>query len=210
MQKESPSQVSQLMEEAKRSVQQGDREKAYQISLNATSVAPDEPLAWYLRSQTAPSLEEQLMCLSRAYALDPKRPEARAELRGPMQELLKKEPFLAYVYETRELYQVRSGHDLLINIPKNRAFDTPYLKRDPGPVRPVFRWLYLALLGLLFGGVGAIVFAPIAVLQVLRLQARPLLRSDRVRLWIVFLLSVLVWLISIPISWLFLIRFIES
>ena len=34
-------------------------------------------------------------------------------------------------------------------------------------------------------------------------------RSDRVRRWIVFLLSMLVWLISLPISWLFLIRFIQ-
>lgn len=203
-------QVSRLLEEAEESAQLGEREKAYQISLSATSVAPDEPLAWYLRSRNAPSLEEQLMCLSRAYALDIKRPEARGDLRGALQELLKKEPFLAYVYETRELYQVRSGRDLLINIPKNRAFETPYLKRDPGLVSPVYRWLYLAMLGLLLGGVGALLLAPIAVFQILRLQTRPLVRSDRVRLWIVFWLSVLVWLISIPVSWLFLIRFIQT
>ena len=124
MQNELQSTVSRLLEEAHAAAQQGEREKAYQISLEATRVAPDDPLAWYLRSRNAASHEEELMCLSRAYALDTKRPEARTGLRGAVQELLKKEPFLAYVYETEELYQVRSGRDLLINIPKNRAFET--------------------------------------------------------------------------------------
>ena len=210
MQKEPQSLVSRLLEEAEQSVQQGRREMAYQSSLKATSLAPDEPLAWYLRSRAAPSYEEQLMCLSRAYALDTKRPEARTELRTAVQELLKQEPFLAYVYETQELYQVRSGRDLLINIPKNRAFEIPYLQRDPGPIKPAFGWLYASLLGLLLGGIGAVLLAPIAVFQVLRLQSMPLLRSDRIRLWVIFIFSVLIWLIAIPISWLLLIRLFPS
>ena len=210
MQNELQSEVSRLLEEAQQSARQGKRKKAYEISLKATSVAPDEPLAWYLRSRNAPSHEEQLMCLSRAYALDTKRPEARTELRTAVQELLQKEPFLAYVYETPELYQVRSGRDLLVNIPKNRSYETPYLKRNPGPVSPAYRWLYLSLIGLLFGGVGAILLAPIAVFQVLRLQSMPLSQADRVRTWVLFIFSVFIWLLSIPISWLLLIRFFPS
>ena len=73
MQKMLQTEISQLLEEAGQFAQQGKREKAYQSSLKATSLAPDEPLAWYLRSQSAPSREEQLMCLSRAYSLDPGR-----------------------------------------------------------------------------------------------------------------------------------------
>jgi len=199
-----------MLEEAERSAQQGEREKAYRISLDATSVAPDESLAWYLRSQSAPSHEERLMCLSRAYALQPAHAETQSELRTAVQELLKKEPFLAYVHETEELYQVRSGRDLLINIPKNRAYETPYLKRDPGPAKPAYRWLNFALLGLLLGGIGAVLLAPIAVFQVLRLQASARLRGDRIRLWIVFIVALLIWLLSIPISWLLLIRLYPS
>jgi hypothetical protein len=210
MQKELQVQVSQMLEEAKELAQQGDREKAYQLSLEATTVAPDESLAWYLRFQTASSYEEQLMCLSRAYVLEPKHVETQRELRTAVQELLKKEPFLAYVHETQQLYQVRSGRDLLINIPKNRAYETPYLKKDPGPTRPAYRWLSFALLGLLLGGVGAVLLAPIAVFQVLRLQASPLVREDRVRLWIVFIFALLIWLLAIPISWLLLIRLFPS
>ncbi len=210
MQEKLQSQISQLLEEAEQSARQGDREKAYQISLEATSVAPDEAIGWYLRSQNAASHEEQLMCLSRSYALDPKRAETRTRLHVSVQELLKKEPFLAYVYETQVLYQVRSGRDLLINIPKNRAYEAPYLKRRPGPVQPAYRWLYFALLGLLLGGVGAVLLAPIAVLQVLRLQTTPLSRSDRSRAWVVFIFSILVWILSIPISWLLLVRLFPS
>lgn len=210
MQNEIESQISRLLEEAEAATQRGEREMAYQTSLRATRIAPEEALAWYLRSRNAPSHEEQLMCLSRAFALDTKRPESKTELRNAVQELLLKEPFLAYVYETEELYQVRSGRDLLVNIPKNRAYETPYLKRNPSLVVVAYRWLYLSLIGLLLGGVGAILFAPIAVFQVLRLQNISLSRADRVRSWIILIFAIAVWLVSIPISWLFLIRFFPS
>src|SRR5690349_15060831 len=161
MQKKLQAEVSQLLEEVGQLAQHGDREKSYQSSLKATSLAPDEPLAWYLRSQAAASSEEQLMCLSRVYSLDPNFPGVKTELRTAVQTLLKQEPFLAYVHETEAFYQVRSGRDLLINIPKNRTFETPYLQRAPGLARPAFRWLTLSLLALLLGGVGAVVLAPI-------------------------------------------------
>ena len=210
MQNELETKVSQLLEEVDRAVRRGEREKAYQVSLEATGLAPDEPMAWYVRSQHAASQEEKLMCLSRAYSLDTTRSEAKKELRTAIQELLRQEPFLAYVYETPELYQVRSGRELLINIPKNRVYETPYLYRKPSPLSPAFRWLNMALFGLLLGGLGAIVLAPIAVFQVLRLQSTTLSRADRIRLWVIFIFSVLVWMISIPISWLLLIRFFPS
>ena len=210
MQEKLHTDVSQLLEEVRQLVQRGEREKAYQSSLRATRIASDEPLAWYLRSQAAPSPEEQLMCLSRAYSLDPAFPDAKKELRIAIHGLLKQEPFLAYVHETEELYQVRSGRDLLINIPKNRVFETPYLQRAPGLAKPAFRWLSLSLLALFLGGVGAVLLAPITVFQVLRLLAAAPARGDRIRLWIVLILSVIIWLVSILISWLFLIRFYPS
>jgi hypothetical protein len=207
MQKELQAQVSQLLEEAGHLARQGNRETAYQSSLKATSIAPDEPLAWYLRAQTAPSTEEQLMCLSRAYSLEPNDPETKKELHAAVHTLLKQEPFLAYVYETEEFYQVRSGRDLLINIPKNRMYETPFLRKAPGLARPAFRWLSYSLLGLFLGGVGAVLLAPVAAFQALRLQASAPTEGDRARLLIVFILAVLIWLASIPISWLLLIRF---
>ena len=210
MQPKLQTEVSQLLEEAGRFAQQGKREKAYQSSLKATSLAPNEALAWYLRSQTSASTEEQLMCLSRAYSLDPKFSDAKKDLRIAVQGLLKQEPFLAYVHETDEFYQVRSGRELLINIPKNRTFEIPYLKKKPGLAQPAFRWLSLSILALFLGGVGAVLFAPVAAFQALRLHASAPTEAERVRLLIVFLLAVIIWLAAIPISWLLLIRFYSS
>lgn len=207
MQKKLQTEVSQLLEMGGQFAQQGKREKAYQSSLKATTIAPDEPLAWYLRSQTAPSPEEQLMCLSRAYSLDPAFPDARKELRAAVQALLKQEPFLAYVHETEVLYQVRSGLDVLINIPKNRVFEKPYLQKDPGPLKPAFRWLYVSLFALLLGGVGAFLLAPITAFQALRLRSFAAPGGDRVRVWVLLILSLVIWLASIPLSLLLLIRF---
>jgi hypothetical protein len=210
MQKMLQTEIAQLLEEAGQLAQQGKRQKAYQTSLKATRLAPNEALAWYLRSQTSASTEEQLMCLSRAYSLDPKFSDAKEDLRIAVQGLLKQEPFLAYVHETDEFYQVRSGREMLINIPKNRTFEIPYLKKKPGPAHPAFRWLSLSLLALFLGGVGAVLFAPVAAFQALRLHASAPSEAERVRLLIVFLLAVTIWLAAIPISWLLLIRFFNS
>lgn len=207
MEKKFQNEVSQLLDEAGQFAQQGKREQAYQSSLKATSVAPNEPLAWYMRSQNASSTEEQLMCLSRAYSLDPNDLDIKKELRSALQTLLKQEPFLAYVYETEEFYQVRSGRDLLVNVPKNRTFEIPYLKKMPGLAQPAFRWLSLSIVALFLGGVGAVIFAPIAAFQALRLHTSAPSEAERIRLLIVFLLAVIIWLTAIPISWLLLIRF---
>jgi hypothetical protein len=206
MPKELQPEVSQLLDEVRQFVRQGKQEQAYQSSLRATNLAPDEPLAWYLRSQVAPSSEEQLMCLSRSYSLDTAHPDTQKELRTAVQALLKQEPFLAYVHETEQFYQVRSGRDMLINIPKNRVFEKPYLQKPPGLARPAFLWLSISLLALILGGVGALLLTPITALQALRLQSRSQSRSDRIRLWVAFLLSMLVCVAAIPISWLLLIR----
>lgn len=199
-----------LLQTARESAQRGERDKAYQVSLQATSLAPNEAQAWYLRAQTAPSTEERLMCLSRAYSLDPTDPEARQELRGAVKGLLKQEPFLAYVYETEQFYQVRSGRDLLVNVPKNRAYERPYLQKLPQLSKPAFRWLYFALGALLLGGLGAIVLAPISAFQALRLLLKASTHEDRIRLWMVLFLSVTIWIVALPISWLLLIRLLPQ
>lgn len=202
--------ISQLLEEVGIFAKQGKREQAYQSSLKATSAAPDEPLAWYLRSQNALSTEERMMCLSRAYSLAPNDAEIKKELRTAVHVLLKQEPFLAYVHETEQFYQVRSGRELLINIPKDRHFEIPYLKKKPGFAKPAYRWLSLSIAALFLGGVGAVLLAPIAAFQALRLHASAPTDSERVRLVVVFLLAVMIWLAAIPISWLLLIRFYPS
>jgi hypothetical protein len=199
--------ISRLLEDAKQAVQQGKREKAYRSSLKVTDLAPDEPLGWYLRAKTAPSQEEQLVCLSRVYSLKPDFPPAQGEMYIALRDLIKKEPSLAYINETKELYQVKSGMDLLLNIPKNRPTAEHYLRRAVSPLKSAYSWLTMALLTLFLGGVGAFFIAPLSALRALLLLVKIRERPDRFRLLVVLSISVLIWVISIPLSLLFLIHF---
>lgn len=208
MQKDLQSRVSRLLEEAEQSVRLGKREKAYRTSLKLTNLAPEEPLGWYLRSQTAPSQEEQLVCLSRVYSLDPEFPPAKGKMYVALRSLIKQEPSLAYVDETKDLYRVRSGLDLLLNIPKNRSYEEIYLQRTVGPLRAAFTWLNLSLFTLFLGGVGAFFLAPLTAIRALLLRRHIHQHRDRVRVLVILMLSAIIWLASIPLGLLFLIHFV--
>lgn len=209
MQNELQTRVSRLLADAEQAVQEGKREKAYRASLKVTNLAPDEPLGWYLRSQTAPSQEEQLVCLSRVYSINPDFPPAKGKMYVALRGLIQREPSLAYVDETKELYRVRSGLDLLLTVPKNRSYDELYLHRKSGPLKAAFSWLNMSLLTLFLGGVGAFFLAPITALRALLLQRYIQNPRDRVRVLIIVLISTIIWLASIPLGLLFLVHFVS-
>lgn len=203
-----PTAVARILKNVERQADRGQEDIAYRNSLNATTIAPQDPQAWYWRAQTAPSLEEKLICLSRVCSIDPGFPNAKNEMYSALRDLLEREPSLAYLKETEDLYQVKSGFDLLINVPKNRNFEQPYLERTPSPLQSSFRWLHLALFALPLGGIGAFLIAPILGLSALRYQSRSYQRRDRIRAIVLILLAILIWLVSIPLSLLFLIHFL--
>jgi hypothetical protein len=204
-----PTAVARILKNAERQANKGQGDIAYTNSLNATNLAPQDPQAWYIRAQTAPSFEEKLICLSRVCSLDPGFHNAKYELYVALRDLLGREPSLAYLKETADLYQVKSGYDLLINVPKNRAFEEPYLKRKSSPLKPAFRWLNLALFALPLGGIGAFIIAPLLILASLRYQSKSYHRQDHVRALVLMLIAIIIWLISVPISALFLIHFLR-
>lgn len=210
MQNSSPSKAktTRLLDEAEQAVQQGKKQKAYRASLEVTNLDPDEPLGWYLRSQTAPSQEEQLVCLSRVYSLNPDFPQARGKMHTALRGLVRQEPSLTYVDETRELYQVKTGMDLLLNVPKNRSYDELYVQRLEGPLKSAFSWLNLSLFSLFLGGVGAFFMAPLTAIRALLSYRSIRQRQDRVRLLVILLISGMIWLISVPIGLLFLVHFV--
>jgi hypothetical protein len=201
--------IAGLLKEAKRFSAEGKREKAYRSSLEATNSAPDNPQAWYLRAHSAPSVEEKLICLSRVCSLDPAFEDAETELHGVLQGLLEQDPSLTYIDETDVVYQVRSGPDMLLNVPKSRAAQELYLQRNPGPLQPAFVWLNLSLLALFLGGVGAFFLAPMAVITAMRHRSFIVHRSDRARYQVLVSISSLIWLLSIPLAVLFLIHFMS-
>ncbi len=198
-----------LLAQAKHYAGQGNREKAYRLSLEATQKAPDDLEAWLWRANTAPSLEEKLVCLSRVYSLDPYYYRARPSMYNALHELIRREPYLGYINETDNLYQIKSGLEIYINVPKSRAIPEIYPAPGPGLLKSTYFWLILASLGLVFGGIGAVFLAPVAIIQSLFLQFKPLNHSERVRSLVALAAATVIWLAAIPIGLLFILHVIQ-
>ena len=117
-----------------------------------------------------------------------------------VQELLGKDPFLLYIEETDELYHVRHGTELDLRVRKNRSLPEPFPARRPALLQKAYRWLWMACLGLLIAGLGAMVFATLAAAAALGLNLHPISRADRIRSLVVLLLSGALWLGGLLLS----------
>lgn len=199
--------IANVLAKAERLSINGEREKAYKLSLQATQKAPQEIQAWLLRADTAASLEEKLVCLSRLYAIDPNCYPAKTKMYQALNELLQKEPYLDYIDETENLYKVRSGLELYLNVPKARAVPEPFPAPKPAGLSTLNRWLILSLFGLLFGGILALFLAPVVIIKAFLFQFQPLNRRDQIRSLILLVIAVLTWLAALPIGFLFILHF---
>ena len=112
---------------------------------------PDDIEAWLLRANTAPSLEERLVCLSRVYASDPHYYRAWPSMYNALRDLIRREPYLGYIDETDDLYRIKSGLELYLNVPKSRAVPEAYPASKHNLLKTyVYFWLTLAILGLVW------------------------------------------------------------
>lgn len=172
---------SRTLSDAKVAARQGEVPRAYKLARSVTSLAPEHPEGWLWRALTAQTRVERLKCLSRVIELDPEHDFARSELYDSLWALLEQEPALIYRDEADELYYIRSAAGIDLAVPKRRETSAPYPPSDPPPLQPAYRWLFLALLGLLPAGLGAIVCAPVAAVHALHVQRDPQTGSDLVR-----------------------------
>ncbi len=195
--------MNQLLSESEKAIREGNRQRAYEFSLQATKVAPDNLEAWFLRATLAPSLEERVFCVNTMSELCPDCQDRHYVAFSAVKELLDKDPFLAYLEETEALYRVINKSNQVVVIPKKRTAITPTLAEQPNPLKTSYHLLVIAILGLLLAGVGALIFAPLAVLAAL--QARSSLRShaDHVSFTIVLLLAGLLFAIGLAFGYLF-------
>jgi hypothetical protein len=198
--------ITNLLVDAQNLSAVGNTGQAYSLALEATKIAPDYIDAWFWRATTAPSLEERLHCLSRVYALDPHFDPARPHLIRAMRDLLHEEPFLGYLGETDDLYRVKSGLEIYLNVPKSRAVFEPYPAKKPDVLRSTQRLLLLSGIGLLLGGIGAILIAPLAALNAMLVLARPVSQRDQGRALVAMIGAGLIWLAAFPISYLFILH----
>lgn len=111
-----------------------------------------------------------------------------------VQKLINEDPFLLYIDESDEVYHVRHSTDLDLLVHKNRLLPEPFPAMRPALLQKAYRWLWMACLGLLFAGIGAMVFAILAAVAAIGLNFQPIPRVDRIRSLVVLLLSGALWL----------------
>lgn len=166
--------------------------------------------SWSGQAANAPTLPETLVFLHRAHRPDPYHPRLQRLTLQALWRILQEEPFLAYKEETDHRYYVWNGLDLTLSVPKNRTPAEPYPPPEPSPLAPAWRALGWAMLGLSLAGIGALVFAPVALLRAMGilLNTQPLNRADRVRAAVAMILSLLLWALGAALGLLLLMHFL--
>ena len=112
----------------------------------------------------------------------------------PVRQLLAQDPFLLYLEETGDQYQVRHGTGADLIIPKDRSLPEPYPAERPALLQKAYRWVWLACLGLLLAGLCGMLLATLAMFAALAVNFQPISRADRIRSLVVLLLSGGLWL----------------
>lgn len=193
----------QLYEAARAAVRQGKPQEAYQLSLQATQVTPQNTEAWLLRAETAASPEETLICLNQVHELSPHHPFAWEKTYHALRLLMQQNPFLAYLDETEHLYYVKNGGFLALTIPKKRARQRQYLIEREKPLQAAAFWLVLSIFGLLLAGITTLIFAPLSFMAVLWANRKPLPRGEQIKSVIIMGIAGLTALVGIFLSLLF-------
>jgi len=63
--------VTDLITESEKAIKEGNSQQAYELSLQATQIDPENIEAWLLRATLAASLEERIICVNRLNELAP-------------------------------------------------------------------------------------------------------------------------------------------
>jgi hypothetical protein len=187
--------------------QRGDSQGADESSPEATQIAPQDLQTWLIRAETAPSIEEAIICLNQVNASLPSYPEAKPITYQIVQKLLRQDPFLLYLNETDDLYRVRNSNQLLM-VPKDRSIPEPYPAKELFGLQKAYRWLRIALFGLLLAGLGAMVFTTLAAITAISVNFKPISKEDRIRSFVVIILSGGLWLLGLLLGVIFLVHLV--
>jgi hypothetical protein len=200
--------VTDLLAKSEEAIREGDSRRAYQLSLEATQIAPESIDAWLLRATLAPTLEERVHCVNHLNELAPGYQDRYNVAFFALKDLLDKKPFLAYLEETDELYRVLNADRVVLSIPKKRAPVNPSPPEQPPatPLRPAYRWLTLSVLGLMVAGIGTVIFAPLAALAAVRAHQSGRTRAEQVGSIVVLIVSVGLFMIGVIFSLLLLLH----
>ncbi len=195
-----PSEPPAALAQAQAALSAGDRRQAQEICVRLTTAEPANVEAWFWRALTAGTLADTIAALSQVLALDPAHAVARQALYEAMQQLLRQDAFLSYRGETEGFYQLQALKDFQFTHPKDRAAAEPFPPAAPPATRPAYRWLWLAVLGMLPAGLGALICAPVAMFSAVRLLRRPLSLADRRRAGLVLVSAAALWLVALGLG----------
>lgn len=197
--------VAAKLKAATKAAQLGRWQRAHHLSVDATRLAPNSVEAWLCRAALAASSEERLVCLTEVLKRSPDHREARRGMYDAMNRYLKQRPFLRFLEETPEMYRIVTGSGEVVIVPKDRG-PRSLPPNDPAVAQPAYRWLGLALLGLLLAGLGALVFAPVAAALAWRDSHTATTVEQRQRAKNALVYAGILWTTGLLLSFLFLLH----
>lgn len=148
-------------------------------------------------SDTDNTLEESVTALTQQLDLNPQNTAARQALYETMQQMLRKDAFLAYQNETNDHYTVSTIADFQFVHPKDRAMPEPFPRLEKPPSQNAINWLGWCLVGLIPAGLGTLVCAPLAMFAAIKVLLQKNALSDRRRAWVVLGTVLVLWLIAL-------------
>lgn len=188
--------VDDLLDEAEQALQRGQYRDAYELGRRATQLEPHSFTAWLLRAGLSQDLEEKLLCVNRMNELGMEDEDRHHVAFFTLKASLDRDPFLAYMEETDGLYRVRNAERFMLSIPKRRSLTESYPDHGRDSLSSARRWLALSLFGLMFAGLGTLVFSPLAAFSALH-AGRSANRSTRVDSYVILLIAGFLFLIGI-------------
>lgn len=200
---DTPQTLQGILDHVEEAVREGNPILAYERSLRATQVAPQDANAWFLRASLAPTLEERILCVNRLNELDPGHQDRHHIAFYTLKELLEINPCLAYLEESQDLYRVLRPDRQVLSIPKKRSDAGPPLYEIKDQLAAAKRWLTLAIVGLLSAGLLTLIFAPLAAWSAIFSGRSVNSRPVKVGSAILFLSSLALFIVGLFFSLLF-------
>ncbi len=148
-------------------------------------------------ANTDSTLEESVTALTQELEQNPENAAARLAIYETMQQLLRKDAFLAYQNETKDHYTVSTLADIQFVHPKDRTMPELFPRLEQPPSQKAINWLGWSLVGLIPAGLGTLVCGPVAIFAAIKLLLQKNSLSDRRRAWVVLGTVIVLWLIAL-------------
>jgi hypothetical protein len=156
--------------------------------------------------KAAGTLEDSVTALNQALVLNPENIVARQALYEIMQQMLRKDAFLAYQGETEVVYKIRTLGEFQFIHPKDRAMAELFPPQTSPPTRAAINWLGWSVVGLIPAGLGTLIFAPLAVIAAVKLLRQQTVLMDRRKAWVVISSASVLWLIALVFFFIFILH----